>query len=162
MGNGPPDRCMGWFESPQTGKNEAHPPGCASFLVDLKRFELSTPTMRMWCAPNCATSPCQLTFALYLCFKELSSRKNAGQDGWGCCKIGLNGSKCSKKMSLRTSDRCHWCGNPPDRRKIWDFQLEMFENRGGLPHQSADWFAMTLFYLDFSILQQPRLAKRDG
>ena len=26
-------------------------------LVDLRRFELPTPTMRMWCAPNCATSP---------------------------------------------------------------------------------------------------------
>ena len=26
-------------------------------LVDLKGFEPSTPTMRMWCAPNCATSP---------------------------------------------------------------------------------------------------------
>ena len=27
------------------------------FLVDLRRFELPTPTMRMWCAPSCATSP---------------------------------------------------------------------------------------------------------
>ena len=27
------------------------------YLVDLKGFEPSTPTMRMWCAPNCATSP---------------------------------------------------------------------------------------------------------
>ena len=26
-------------------------------MVDLKGFEPSTPTMRMWCAPNCATSP---------------------------------------------------------------------------------------------------------
>ena len=26
-------------------------------MVDLRRFELPTPTMRMWCAPNCATSP---------------------------------------------------------------------------------------------------------
>ena len=26
-------------------------------LVDSKGFEPSTPTMRMWCAPNCATSP---------------------------------------------------------------------------------------------------------
>lgn len=26
-------------------------------VVDLKGFEPSTPTMRMWCAPNCATSP---------------------------------------------------------------------------------------------------------
>ena len=30
---------------------------CRFFLVDLRRFELPTPTMRMWCAPNCATSP---------------------------------------------------------------------------------------------------------
>ena len=29
----------------------------AFLLVDLRRFELPTPTMRMWCAPNCATSP---------------------------------------------------------------------------------------------------------
>ena len=27
------------------------------FMVDLKGFEPSTPTMRMWCAPSCATSP---------------------------------------------------------------------------------------------------------
>ena len=26
-------------------------------LVDSRRFELPTPTMRMWCAPSCATSP---------------------------------------------------------------------------------------------------------
>ena len=26
-------------------------------MVDLRRFELPTPTMRMWCAPSCATSP---------------------------------------------------------------------------------------------------------
>ena len=30
-----------------------------TFVVDLKGFEPSTPTMRMWCAPNCATSPCR-------------------------------------------------------------------------------------------------------
>lgn len=29
-------------------------------MVDLRRFELPTPTMRMWCAPNCATSPFHL------------------------------------------------------------------------------------------------------
>ena len=34
-------------------------------LVDLKRFELSTPTMRMWCAPNCATSPCAIIIPPY-------------------------------------------------------------------------------------------------
>ena len=26
-------------------------------LVDLIGFEPTTPTMRMWCAPSCATSP---------------------------------------------------------------------------------------------------------
>ena len=30
------------------------------FVVDLRRFELPTPTMRMWCAPSCATSPFHL------------------------------------------------------------------------------------------------------
>ena len=47
------------------------------YLVDLKRFELSTPTMRMWCAPSCATSPCfsQLTLALYTPFPEMSRKK---------------------------------------------------------------------------------------
>ena len=29
-------------------------------MVDLRRFELPTPTMRMWCAPSCATSPFHL------------------------------------------------------------------------------------------------------
>ena len=27
------------------------------FFMDLIGFEPTTPTMRMWCAPNCATSP---------------------------------------------------------------------------------------------------------
>ena len=40
----------GMVRIPFPGKNEAHPFGCASFLVDLKGFEPSTPTMRMWCA----------------------------------------------------------------------------------------------------------------
>ena len=30
-------------------------------MVDLRRFELPTPTMRMWCAPSCATSPSNTT-----------------------------------------------------------------------------------------------------
>ena len=33
-------------------KKETHPFGWISFLVDLRRFELPTPTMRMWCAPG--------------------------------------------------------------------------------------------------------------
>ena len=49
-----------WFESPlrkNHTKKEDHPVGDLLFLVDSRRFELPTPTMRMWCAPNCATSP---------------------------------------------------------------------------------------------------------
>ena len=67
----------GMVRIPFPGKNEAHPFGCASFLVDLKGFEPSTPTMRMWCAPSCATSPylLQLTGILYIRFPEMSSEK---------------------------------------------------------------------------------------
>lgn len=39
-------------------KRKATSDEVAFLLVDLKGFEPSTPTMRMWCAPNCATSPC--------------------------------------------------------------------------------------------------------
>ena len=38
-------------------------------MVDLRRFELPTPTMRMWCAPSCATSPFHLPgyYTLFRC-----------------------------------------------------------------------------------------------
>ncbi len=42
----------------------------AFFMVDLKGFEPSTPTMRMWCAPNCATSP----YSKFLCIIPLPLR----------------------------------------------------------------------------------------
>ena len=58
------------------------------YLVDLKGFEPSTPTMRMWCAPNCATSPshdpcyysagswvCQASF--WTCFSLAACRSKA-------------------------------------------------------------------------------------
>ena len=61
------DQCLHWSQQPSTGrlplgiripsaeyrtKKETHPFGWISFLVDLKGFEPSTPTMRMWCAPG--------------------------------------------------------------------------------------------------------------
>ncbi len=36
------------------------------FFVDLIGFEPTTPTMRMWCAPNCATSPYRCSFDLII------------------------------------------------------------------------------------------------
>ena len=38
-------------------KKKDTPCGVSFFLVDLIGFEPTTPTMRMWCAPNCATGP---------------------------------------------------------------------------------------------------------
>ena len=61
------DRCLHRSQQPSAGrlplgirissaerhtKKETHPFGWISFLVDLRRFELPTPTMRMWCAPG--------------------------------------------------------------------------------------------------------------
>ncbi len=51
------------------------PPTRGGFLlVDLRRFELPTPTMRMWCAPSCATSPLILAciIALPFCLVKFS------------------------------------------------------------------------------------------
>ena len=56
-----------WFESLSVitiPSIKHHPSGGVLCLVDLKGFEPSTPTMRMWCAPNCATSPFTLTSKL--------------------------------------------------------------------------------------------------
>ena len=52
-----------FFAALATSKNRQAPKGACRFLVDLKGFEPSTPTMRMWCAPNCATSPFTRPFA---------------------------------------------------------------------------------------------------
>ena len=59
------------------------------------------------------------------------------------------GQNSPQKLSLRTSDRCHWCGNLPDRSKSPRFSDVIVQKSGGLPHQSADWFAMTflLFFI---------------
>ena len=45
------------------------------FMVDLRRFELPTPTMRMWCAPSCATSPCLQILPYYSAFCFQSQAK---------------------------------------------------------------------------------------
>ena len=45
--------------------------------------------------------------------------------------------------SLRTSDRCHWCGNPH----------QVSGNLGGFPRQCAHWLGMTLFRYVFASLR---------
>ena len=54
--------------------------------------------------------------------------------------------KPSINRSLRTSDRCHWCGNPP---QWWDcivfLTINVWKFRG-LPRQCAHWLAMTSFF----------------
>ena len=52
------------FESPlrECHTNKKATPWVVFLLVDLRRFELPTPTMRMWCAPSCATSPYAAAF----------------------------------------------------------------------------------------------------
>ena len=76
----------------------------------------------------------------------------------GCCKIDLNGSKCSKKMSLRTSDRCHYSAlragfagcalyvtavtvvwQPPVEWKQLRFITRMFENPGDCARRKYPW-----------------------
>ena len=55
-------------------------------MVDLRRFELPTPTMRMWCAPSCATSP----FTRVLYPRSLQkSRGKVGGDGEGLAGQGV-------------------------------------------------------------------------
>ena len=44
------------------------------------------------------------------------------------------------KLSLRTSDRCHWCGNPFSFLAILSLECVM---GCGLPRQCAHWLAMT-------------------
>ena len=66
------------FESPL---RECHTNKKAAFrqlflLVDLRRFELPTPAMRMRCAPNCATSPSQ---ELYSLEKRLSRKTGTAE-----------------------------------------------------------------------------------
>ena len=47
------------------------------------------------------------------------------------------------KLSLRTSDRCHWCGNPFSFLAILSLECVM---GCGLPRQCAHWLAMTYGY----------------
>ena len=44
------------------------------------------------------------------------------------------------KLSLRTSDRCHWCGNPFSFLTV---SASCCVKRCGLPRQCAHWLAMT-------------------
>ena len=47
----------GYFWCKNIKKNHGRITAVVLFLVDLIGFEPTTPTMRMWCAPNCATGP---------------------------------------------------------------------------------------------------------
>ena len=49
-------------------------------------------------------------------------------------------------LSFRTSDRCHWCGNPYLFRQEPAKSAGFVRFRNGLPRQSADWLAMTGFF----------------
>ena len=52
-----------------------------------------------------------------------------------------------RKLSLRTSDRCHWCGNPPDFSSRYQ---EVSLLTGGFPRQCAHWLGMTvLLFVQF-------------
>ena len=48
-------------------------------------------------------------------------------------KVGL--------LSSRTSDRCHWCGDPYPK----SLENTTFLKKNGLPRQCAHWLAMTCF-----------------
>ena len=48
-------------------------------------------------------------------------------------KVGL--------LSSRTSDRCHWCGDPHPK----SLKNTAFLKKNGLPRQCAHWLAMTCF-----------------
>ena len=50
-------RVCQWIFLMQKYKNHGRITAVVLFLVDLIGFEPTTPTMRMWCAPNCATGP---------------------------------------------------------------------------------------------------------
>ena len=45
-----------------------------------------------------------------------------------------------QRLSLRTSDRCHWCGNPFSFLTV---SASCCVKRCGLPRQCAHWLAMT-------------------
>ena len=60
------------------------------------------------------------------------------------------------RFSVIANQRARWCGNPPVGREMYRYLLyrvvniaflaeiiTWFHSSGGLPHQSADWFAMT-------------------
>ena len=66
-------------------------------LVDLRRFELPTPTMRMWCAPSCATSPFLRT--LYAWENHLS-RGKLGFDGERFARQGVQKFDASGAQAL--------------------------------------------------------------
>ena len=57
-----------------------------------------------------------------------------------------------RKLSLRTSDRCHWCGNPP---QFFESVSGGFPSDRGFPHQCAHWFGMTTLFGVRSPLQIP-------
>ena len=46
---------------------------------------------------------------------------------------------CQKSMSLRTSDRRHWCGSPPVGWKQLGFTAKMFENPGDCARRKYPW-----------------------
>ena len=58
--------------------NKHHPAGGVYYLVDLRRFELPTPTMRMWCAPSCATSPCFMRIIIFPAIRFVKEKRITG------------------------------------------------------------------------------------
>ena len=80
-------------------------------------------------------------------------------------KSQLRWVKTAQKTTLRTSDRCHWCGPargfPPvtiSRIGVPPRLSDVIVRKsGGLPHQSADWLAMTVLLFGlFVFLRQTR------
>ena len=78
---------------------------------------------------------------------KCSSSKN--NKIWGCLtkERFRQIAQRKRKLSLRTSDRCHWCGNPPDFSSRYQ---EVSLLTGGFPRQCAHWLGMTvLLFVQF-------------
>ncbi len=59
-------------------------------------------------------------------------------------------------LSSRTSDRCHWCGDPHSK----SLENTAFLKKNGLPRQCAHWLAMTWFGVCLQLERSPQRGGR--
>ena len=100
-----------------------------------------------------ASRDCSLrsSFACKTCHRQLLLwQKSPLGEAQTVDKVGI--------LSSRTSDRCHWCGDPYPK----SLENTTFLKKNGLPRQCAHWLAMTHFGVCLHIESVDSLKARMG